>query len=596
MIEIDEFLAFVEKERLAQETEIQSKDLLSIKALVSLGHAINGLQITRRHGDTLQLTCPENQSRFRPGDRLIFKHEILPSFYATLYDLTDQGRVLHVRGSELADVEGVGSWLAVQDTTNLTYTVQNALRKLQPGAPGWSFVKYLLGDSQLVMTDPGYASNDLLRQLVAETGLGLDHSQADVFYECTAAPPVLGVQGPPGTGKTLVLAYVAEGLMRLGKRVVLLAPTHQAINNILTTLHQLFPDRRVKKFGDELRVESLASDIPIITSPRKISKEPIDTIIGLTFMSAMNQLMISDQKMVAPNVVIVDEAGQLPVVQGLCTGLSGAGSILLFGDDKQMPPVFEGDLSEEPLAISVFAQLRASQPHSIQMLNTTYRLNDRLCRAISTGFYSDSGNEQLHPSEKAGKRKFPGQISESSESQLIKQALSPEFSLVWLQVPTRNCMQFNHEEALIVAEIVASCIDAGLSHQEIAVVTPFRRQVMHIRNLIASKLDDGQALPIVDTVERVQGMTVETVVVSLCASEIDYVSAIADFLFSPNRLNVAVSRARTKAIVIASPNIFHTLPRNYNGFISKRICERFLQSPECSPIFMETSERLELKQ
>jgi hypothetical protein len=574
MMEISDFIDFVEKERLAQESEVQTRDLLNIRALVSLGHAISGLQITHRGNDTLQLTCSENQSRFRPGDRLILKHELLPSFKAVLYDTLDQGKNLYVRGSKLPEAEGIGSWIATEDTSNLTYSIQTALRKLQPGAQGWSFVKWLLGQTSLSETHLNPTHQGLLDEMIAESGLELDQSQTEVFLKCIALPPILGVQGPPGTGKTLLLAFVAEALIRLGKRVVLLAPTHQAINNALTTIHQLFPDRRVKKFGDELRTESLATDIPIITSPLKISKEPVDTLIGLTFMSALHHLMISDQKMIVPNVVIVDEAGQLPVTQGICTGLSGAGSILMFGDDKQMPPVFEGDLSEEPLAISVFAQLRATQPQAIKMLNITYRLNDSLCRVISEGFYTENLNDPLRPSERAKSRTFHLEISKTQNTKIIEQALSPDASFVWLQVS-------------ITANLVASCLQAGVRSHEIAVVTPFRRQVMLTRHLISALVGDGQELPIVDTVERVQGMTVEAVVVTLCASELDYVANIADFLFSPNRLNVAVSRARTKAIVISSPNIFNTLPKSFTGFVSKNLCLNLLESPNCLKIFTE---------
>lgn len=585
MIDIREFIDFVEKERLAQEAELQNRDILSIRALVSLGKAISDLRIVGRFNDNLLLDCSDNRSRFRPGDRLIFRHELLPSFKATLYDLKEQGRRLHVRGSKLPGVEEIGGWLAVEDTTDLTYSVQSALRKLQPGVPGWSFVKSLLGQSSLPDTVPDTSRLSMLEEMVLETGLVLDESQRDVILRCLTLPSLLGVQGPPGTGKTLVLAFVAEALERLGKRAVLLAPTHQAINNVLTTIRQLFPKRKVKKYGDELHTESLDAQIPIVTSPLMLSKEPVDTIIGFTFMSALHHLMISDQKMVLPNVVIVDEAGQLPVAQGICTGLSGAGSILFFGDDKQMPPVIVGDLSEEPLAISIFSQLRKTQPHAIQMLNTTYRLNERLCKAISTVFYVENADASLRPSERAAHRLFPMTITDPSGGQAIQDVLARDVSLVWLQVPSRNCSQFNHAEAQAAANIVVSCLKAGMSSHEIAVVTPFRRQVMYIRHLIAGQIGEEQELPIVDTVERVQGLTVEAVIVSFCASEKDYIAAIGDFLFSPNRLNVAVSRARTKAIVISSPQIFDVLPKTYSALQARTLCQNFFSSCDCVSVF-----------
>src|SRR5689334_13736849 len=122
MREISDFIDFVEKERLAQETEVQNRDLLSIKALVSLGQAISGLEIVHRNGDTLQLGCSENQSRFRPGDRLIFSHKLLPPFRATLYDLSEQGHQLHVRGSKLPEAEVTGPWIATEDNSDLTFS------------------------------------------------------------------------------------------------------------------------------------------------------------------------------------------------------------------------------------------------------------------------------------------------------------------------------------------------------------------------------------------------------------------------------------------------------------------------------------------
>jgi len=86
-------------------------------------------------------------------------------------------------------------------------------------------------------------------------------------------------------------------------------------------------------------------------------------------------------------------------------------------------------------------------------------------------------------------------------------------------------------------------------------VTPFRRQAALIRNRRQAQLPAGARLPIIDTVERVQGLTVELVVVSLCASEPNYVASVLPFLCSPNRLNVAISRARTKVVLVASSTL-----------------------------------------
>ena len=156
--------------------------------------------------------------------------------------------------------------------------------------------------------------------------------------------------------------------------------------------------------------------------------------------------------------------------------------------------------------------------------------------------------------------------------------MSPEHSFVWLQIADTTCTQHNLAEAMAVSDLVGRCLLAGLSTEDIAVVTPFRRQAMRIRSILSSILPSGVSCPIVDTVERVQGLTVEVILVSLCASDMDYVTSEAGFLLSPNRMNVAVSRARTKAIVLASPVILNLVPADYAALQARDLCRDFLKA------------------
>jgi len=584
MTEIQDYIEFVEKERRIQEEEQRSNNILSMRALEWLGRAIFQLTIEKIAGELVELRCNMNNSRFRQGDRLIIGHEEKTSFRGILYEVRDDGKVLILKGKNFPDAQGSSGWYATEDTADLSYSIQTALRKIQPGAPGWTYSQRLLGKRQIVFNPHPQKHYELLNELIEETGVLLDQSQKNSFIKCLNLPAICGVQGPPGTGKTLVLAFVTEALFRLEKRVVVLAPTHQAVNNALSTVKSLFPQRNVKKYGDELRTESLDASIPIITSPLLISKEPPETLIGLTFMAAIHQLMISDRKMLAPHVVLVEEAGQLPVSQGICTGLSGAGSVILFGDDKQMPPIFPGDLSEEPIAVSLFAQLRASEPDAIDMLNTTYRLNDQLCESIGNTFYSDNPDSYLTPSQTAKFRLFSTKPLELSSEKVLREVLSPGNSLVWLRVPSRNCTQLNLNEARLTAELVTMCLEGEIEVDDIAVVTPFRRQVMQIRHLVRRNIGKTLDLPIIDTVERVQGLTVEIAIISLSASIRDYIESIAEFLFSTNRLNVAVSRSKTKSIIISNPDIFECMPKTFSGLESRNICREFLTSETCKLI------------
>ena len=67
-------------------------------------------------------------------------------------------------------------------------------------------------------------------------------------------------------------------------------------------------------------------------------------------------------------------------------------------------------------------------------------------------------------------------------------------------------------------------------------------------------------MPVVDTVERIQGQERDLVIVSLVCSEPEYAAREAAFYFSPNRLNVTLTRARTKLVIVASPLLFEALP------------------------------------
>ena len=67
-----------------------------------------------------------------------------------------------------------------------------------------------------------------------------------------------------------------------------------------------------------------------------------------------------------------------------------------------MPSVFPGDLSTDPLAVSLFSRLRDVAPESVLMLDTTYRLNETLCSLVGRSFYADTeGNSRLKPSPTA---------------------------------------------------------------------------------------------------------------------------------------------------------------------------------------------------
>ena len=84
--------------------------------------------------------------------------------------------------------------------------------------------------------------------------------------------------------------------------------------------------------------------------------------------------------------------------------------------------------------------------------------------------------------------------------------------------------------------------------ENILVVAPYNMQV----NLLQDTLPEGAR---VGTVDKFQGQQAEVVILSMTSSSGEDMPRGINFLFNKNRLNVAVSRARSLAIVTASPDL-----------------------------------------
>src|SRR5262245_24468072 len=553
----DAFRDFVVRECDANRLEQSLQRELTVGELVERGLAISDLTVTVRSRHTIRLRAPENVSRFRAGDRLELESGS-SAFTGTLTDISDYGRDLNLTTdcdpSSLPD----RLWVARGAAIEISPVGLSCLDRLKRGDPGFWLVRTLAEAAPAFKSSSRAPMNARLESAVAgEVSPPLDGSQMQAFQRCIDRPAVYAIQGPPGTGKTRVLALVAEALAQMGYRTLVLAPTHQAVNNALSTVRSLFPQRRTVKVGDPLRNEALHVEIERSQhedgSARSQMGATPDTVTGMTFVSALTRLVLRRSGL-APHVLLIDEAGQLPLVHGITAGLTGASSILLFGDDRQMPPVFPGDLSRDPLAVSLLSRLRDVAPESVLMLATTYRLNETLCSLVGRSFYADAdGNARLKPSPSALCRRAPLFTLPRDTEPLIAETLDPAHSLIWVRSPVGNDEQHNPTEARFVADLVLTAMRAGIPPHDLAVVSPFRRQVALVRSLVRQCSTAAAARPISDTVERVQGLTVELVIVTLSVSSTTYADALRSFLQSPNRMNVATSRARSKVVIVAAP-------------------------------------------
>jgi len=89
----------------------------------------------------------------------------------------------------------------------------------------------------------------------------------------------------------------------------------------------------------------------------------------------------------------------------------------------------------------------------------------------------------------------------------------------------------------------------ALTLEDILIVAPYNAQVSALRQ----KLPSGARI---GTVDKFQGQEAPVVLYSMTTSSAEDAPRGMDFLYSLNRLNVAVSRARCIAVIVASPALF----------------------------------------
>ncbi|WP_426491270.1 DEAD/DEAH box helicase [Hymenobacter sp. 102] len=556
-----ELLTYLEREKALVEADIRQIDALGLPERVQRGLAVVNLRVLRQEGVEVLLACEENLTRWKPGDWVEIS---LDGHWSTATIAENGFSEILVLLHTYFDVRPDTQIVLQSNKSQLLDPIIQAVRRLEPGAPGAAFLDLLWGVRKI--NPQQFGGLELSEAQLAAVAGQLNESQRGVVRRGVRRPSLLAVQGPPGTGKTHVLALTAQQLARKKQRIVVLAHTHQAVNNCLNAIRALDSQLSVFKIGEVLKAEGLDESIPSLPYAEfqrlyKQKKRPEFCVIGMSYYAALVHLGLRATGF-APTVVLVDEAGQIPLTYGLAVGSLGAGSVLLFGDDAQMPPIYHPDLVSDPLSRSLFEQVRQLQPEAVVALDTTYRLNAPLSSLIGTLYYrnADTPTSFLKSAPAAQGHRLRLALPATTPAPIVR-VLRPDASLVWVNNATEEaCAQENLPEAQAVAELVATSLAAGLPAREIAVVAPFRRQVLAIRQALRLRLDTVPKELIVDTVERVQGASVELILVSFAANSPEYLRLVRRFLLLPNRLNVALSRARAKSVFFVSDALLELPP------------------------------------
>jgi DNA replication ATP-dependent helicase Dna2 len=178
------------------------------------------------------------------------------------------------------------------------------------------------------------------------------------------------------------------------------------------------------------------------------------------------------------------------------------------------------------------------------MLDETYRMNRWLTDGPSRTFYDGALRS-------AGKNRERRLCLRDDVPAHFSAALNGDAPAVFIPTPDQSARTKNIKEAKLVVDLCAALVVGGLPLSEIGIVSPYRAQGRILRNLLAERFGREAARQVVaDTVERMQGQERELIILSLATGDKAFLGAVAEFFFQPERLNVSITRAMTKLIVI----------------------------------------------
>ena len=365
------------------------------------------------------------------------------------------------------------------------------------------------------------------------------------------------IQGPPGTGKTETIAHIAKLLVQSGKKVFVTAPTHTAINNCLNAISSKVTDAsKLVKIGEKYQAAEILGNpyikrktrLPLDSYERshELSKQGI--IIGGTpyclCYPASKRLNYWDF-----DVALIDEAAQMSIPLAVSV-MSKTDKFIFVGDHKQLDPIMPSGTGISMFSESIFSRLVRLYPDEKTLLNISYRLNEKLIRIPNSLFYdnqltSDSSlkisTQQIH-------------------SENYSEVLNHEDSKVLYLHKEFDSQGRSPYEASIVAEIVSDLISNGVAQKDVGILTPYRAQVREIKKALNNRtggIDTEETEYLfVDTVDRMQGQERDYIIYSMSNSHPLESKRRLDFFYSPNRLNVAITRAIKKCIVIANYKVF----------------------------------------
>jgi len=360
------------------------------------------------------------------------------------------------------------------------------------------------------------------------------------------------IQGPPGAGKSFIAVRIIADLLKAGKRIGISSNSHRSINHLLLGTAKYCNTRGISATytcTNNTEPELKENGIEICMNKELYSHIASASVIGTTAWG-----FARDDMQGKFDYLFIDEAGQVPVANLIAMSRS-ARNLVLIGDQMQLSQPTQGSHPVES-GLSILDYLlrgAATVPDDLGIfLGTTYRMHPEVNGLISHHIYEG----KLEADEVTKIRTIA--VPRSSKSPIQKEA-----GIVFVPTVHEGNTQGSDEEAQLIADLTSQLIgreftpdsDHLIKHttrpielRDILFVAPYNHQLNKLRSILGPEARIG-------SVDRFQGQEAPIVFLSMCASDPSESPRGLNFLLDKNRINVAISRAQTLAIVVGNPNI-----------------------------------------
>jgi predicted RecB family nuclease len=396
------------------------------------------------------------------------------------------------------------------------------------------------------------AGRDLLQNLLPRTAAGFQNQdpaqKKAVLWVQALVNGTLPIQGPPGSGKSHTAADIILAIIQSGKKVGITALSHKVITGLM---------QKVVKAANEsgIPVQCLrkVTTVSQVQDPQIIEETKNEKVVSnlnngnIRIFGGTPWLWAREDMANSVDVLFVDEAGQLSLIDTVAVS-QAASNMVLLGDPQQLKQPQQGSHPEgtEVSALEHILKEHKTIPSEQGIfLDVTWRLHPKICSFISELFYES----RL-----------------VSKPELIKQQLDGNTQFqgagLWFKaIQHEGNQSSSREEAEVVSGIISDLLKGDvyytdnkgerkkLSVDDIKVIAPYNAQVNLLLSALPPEIQVG-------TVDKFQGQEAPVIIFSMATSSPEDAPRGMEFLYSLNRLNVAVSRAKAAFILVGSPKLF----------------------------------------